>query len=152
VLRDAHGPERLHLSGAADGAWVAVAVSRVAPAGVAVCPLERLPLAVSVLARAERDVLLRLDEDAARLALLTLWTRKAAVLAAAGGGDPRDLVLTAPGDGPPRLLAHGTAPHLRHSCSIADIATDPAHAAAVAVLAPEPVTLTTLDGAALIAR
>jgi len=147
----------LHVSVAHGGAWVAVAVSALAPVGVDVEPLTRAlevdALAAQVLAPAERDLLAAVEgEEARRRALLVWWTRKEAVLKATGDGlrvDPRELVLSAP-DAPPRLVAFAGRPELRATCAIADLSPDGDHVGAVAVLAAEPVTLAQLDGAALL--
>lgn len=145
----------VHLSVAHGGAWVVVAISALAPVGVDVEPLTRALdvelLAEQVLAPAERDAMVRADD--AHRALLTAWTRKEALLKATGDGlrvDPREVVLSPP-DAPPRLLAFAHRPELVGACAIADVAPDAGHAGAVAVLAAEPVTLTALDGEALLA-
>jgi 4'-phosphopantetheinyl transferase len=147
----------LHVSVAHGGAWVAVAVSALAPVGVDVEPVTRAvdvdALAAEILAPAERELLASVDgEDARRRALLIWWTRKEAVLKATGDGlrvDPREVVVTAP-DAPPRLIAFAGRPELRATCAIADLAPDDEHVGAVAVLAAEPVTLAELDGAPLL--
>jgi 4'-phosphopantetheinyl transferase len=151
------GASDLHLSVAHGGAWVVVAITALAPVGVDVEAITREldvdGLAAQVLAPAERDVLRALeDADARRRALLTWWTRKEAVLKATGDGlriDPRDVVLSPPGAAP-RLVAFAGRPELVGPCAIADLAPDDAHVGAVAVLAPEPVTLTRADGAVLL--
>jgi 4'-phosphopantetheinyl transferase len=148
----------LYVSVAHGGDWVAVAVTAVAPIGVDVEPLARPAdvdgLAPSVLAPAERDILALIDGDVARQrAFLTWWTRKEAVLKATGDGlrvDPREVVLSGP-DAPPRVVGFAARPELRAGSALADLAPDAAHVGAVAVLAPEPVTLAVLDGAALLA-
>lgn len=149
----------LHVSVAHGGAWVAVAVSALAPVGVDVEPLTRAlevgALAEQILAPAERDLLATVEgDDARRRALLVWWTRKEAVLKATGDGlrvDPRELVLSAP-DTPPRLVAFAGRPELASTCAIADLAPDGDHVGAVAVLAAEPVTLAQLDGTTLLGR
>jgi 4'-phosphopantetheinyl transferase len=146
------------LSVAHGGGWVAVAVAAVGPVGVDVEPLHRSldvdGLAGEVLAPAEREVLaLVYGDDARRRALLTWWTRKEAVVKATGDGlrvDPREVVVSPP-DTPPRLVAFAGRPELVGGCAIADLAPDDEHVGAVAVLAAEPVTLTQVDGAALLA-
>jgi 4'-phosphopantetheinyl transferase len=86
-------------------------------------------------------------------ALLAAWTRKEAIVKATGDGfgpvEPREVVATAP-DGRPRLLAYVGRPELVGATAIADVAPDDGHVGAVAVLAPEPITLTALDGCALL--
>jgi 4'-phosphopantetheinyl transferase len=147
----------LSMSVAHGGAWVVVAVTALAPVGVDVEPITREldvdALAGQILAPAERDVLDAVaGEVERRRALLTWWTRKEAVLKATGDGlriDPRDVVLSPPGV-VPRLVAFAGRPELVGACAMADLAPDEAHVGAVAVLAPEPVTLARRDGAALL--
>jgi 4'-phosphopantetheinyl transferase len=148
----------LYVSVAHGGAWVAVAVTDVAPIGVDVEPVDRTldvdGVAENVLAPAERDVFAEIaGDDARRRAFLVWWTRKEAVLKATGDGlrlDPREVVLSGPG-APPRVVGFAGRPELRAGSALADLTPDAAHVGAVAVLAAEPVTLTVLDGAALLA-
>jgi 4'-phosphopantetheinyl transferase len=151
---EAPAVEGAHLSVAHGGAWVAVAITALAPVGVDVEPLTRAldveALAARVLAPAERDAMAGGGDP--HRALLMAWTRKEALLKATGDGlrvDPREVVLSPP-DAPPRLLAFAHRPELVGACAIADVAPDDGHVGAVAILAAEPVTLTALDGEALL--
>jgi 4'-phosphopantetheinyl transferase len=144
------GGSEVYMSVAHGGAWVVVAVCAAGPVGVDVEPRGRAfdaGLAEQVLAPAEREAV------GAGEGLLVAWTRKEAVVKATGDGfgrvDPREVVLAPPGE-PPRLLAYGGRPELAGAVAIADVAPDAEHVGAVAVLAPEPVTLAVLDGAALL--
>lgn len=139
----------VYVSVAHGGAWVVVAASRVAPVGVDVEALGRSladGLREEVLASAEREAVGSAAE------LVAVWTRKEAVVKATGDGlrvDPRSVVLSPLGQRPALLAYHGR-PELAGRVAIADVAPDDRHAAAVAVLAAEPVTLEVLDGAALL--
>ncbi|WP_445148788.1 4'-phosphopantetheinyl transferase superfamily protein [Baekduia sp. Peel2402] len=144
------GGGELYVSVAHGGAWVGVAVCAVAAVGVDVEPLGRPfdpSLAEQVLAPAERDEVRTAEE------LLATWTRKEALVKATGDGfgrvDPREVVL-APVAERPRLLAYVGRPELIGATAIAKVAPDDGHVGAVAVLAPEPVSLTALDGSALL--
>lgn len=133
------------MSVAHGGAWVVVAVCAFAPVGVDVEPVGRgfeEELVEQVLAPVERD-----GEG-----VLVAWVRKEAVVKATGDGlrvEPREVVVSVGGERP-RVLAYPGRPELVGSVAIADVAPDREHVGAVAVLAPEPVTLAVLDAAVLL--
>jgi 4'-phosphopantetheinyl transferase len=143
------GGRSLYVSISHGGAWVAVAVTGLAPVGVDVERRDRdlgvEALFDQVLAPSEQAVVAVATDR--RAALLTCWTRKEAVVKATGDGlrvDPRAVVVSGP-DEPPALRAYPGRPELVGACTMVDLAPDGDHVAAVAVLAPAPVTFTTLE-------
>ena len=149
-----HGRPRLPGSGlqasvSHSGDIVAVAITAAGPVGVDVEAVRRIDVAAvteSVCTPDERSYV-RAATD-----FYTFWTRKEAVLKATGEGLHRpmtDLHVTPPGSAPLLLrLGDATPP----ACQMSDIAVRNGHKACVAVLAADPVTISTLDAGELLAR
>jgi len=78
-----------------------------------------------------------------------VWARKESVLKASGHGlvvDPRQVIVTGPKE-PPALVSWRGEHPLDGPVQLADVELgDPSHVAAVAVLAPDPLTLRVLSG------
>jgi len=92
------------------------------------------------------------EHAAGRAAFFGYWTRKEAVVKATGDGlrmALTEVVVTAP-DAPPQLLRYGQRRDL--VACLADLDAGPGYAAAVAVLAPGPLRVSTRDATALLAR
>jgi len=86
----------------------------------------------------------------ARHDFITYWTRKEAVVKATGDGlavPLREVLVSAP-DAAPRLLAY---PARTLTAVLRDLAPRPGYAAALAVLAAEPVAVRERDAAPLLA-
>jgi 4'-phosphopantetheinyl transferase len=143
---EVHGVVGLHTSVTHGGEWVAVAVTALAPVGVDIERRDRdlRPLVAQVLAPLERAVLAAAPDR--RSALLTYWTRKEAILKATGDGlrtDLRTITVAGPTEYP-ALLTYAGRPELTDACVLLDVAPDSDHVGALAVLAPEPMTLTSV--------
>lgn len=90
-----------------------------------------------------------LDGEALRRARAQVWARKESVLKASGHGlvvDPRQVIVTGPKEQPALVSWRGEHP-LDGPVQLADVELgDPSHVAAVAVLAPDPLTLRVVSG------
>jgi 4'-phosphopantetheinyl transferase len=139
----------LELSIAHAGERVAVAISRATPVGVDVECGESLGSAdgsalwPQVLAAEERDAIAALPPGRRREALLIVWTRKEALLKAAGAGlDTAMTTLRVSGaDEPPALLASDGGLPAPDALTLHQLDAGAGYHAALAVLAPEPVTV-----------
>lgn len=144
-LAMARPPAEASLAHAGDR--VAVAVTHSAAVGVDVEPVNRPRTGPAVLAAAlaerERAAVSSLPEPRQPWALMTYWTRKEAVLKAAGLGlttDPATVAVAAPTE-PPRLVTSVGVP-AAHSVTLRDLRLGGRHVAALAVLAADPVRVT----------
>jgi 4'-phosphopantetheinyl transferase len=139
----------LQLSIAHSGERVVVALTRDAPIGVDVECGDSLgggdgsALWAQVLSATERDAIAALPPGRRRDALLTVWTRKEALLKASGDGlavAMSALEVSAAGQ-PPALLSGGDALHAPGEVTLRELQPGDGFHAALAVFAPEPVTL-----------
>lgn len=136
----------LSLSISHSGDRVLVALTGGPPVGVdveQVAPVDLAGLAGHVLGAGERaDTLPE---------FFCYWTRKEALVKATGDGLRAALteVAVTPPDQPPRLLRYRDRPDL--VAGLADLAAGDRYAAAVAVLAPDPLRVRQHDGSALLA-
>lgn len=144
-LATAHPPVEASLAHAGDR--VAVAVTHSAAIGVDVEPVggPRTDPAVlaAALAERERAAVSSLPESRQPWALVTYWTRKEAVLKAAGLGvatDPASVAVAAPTE-PPRLVTSVGA-SAAQPVTLRDLRPGGCHVAALAVLAVSPVRVT----------
>jgi 4'-phosphopantetheinyl transferase len=145
------GPSGLFVSLSHAGSWAAVAITRAGPVGIDVEAIDALtPLAAGdaseTLSAAERQWWQRLPAAQKAPALAVVWTRKEALLKAAGAGfqiEPSALTLTVPGE-PPRLLDWmGQSPP---GAALVDVSPDGFYAGSVAVFTDQELTVTTHSG------
>ncbi|TDC91265.1 4'-phosphopantetheinyl transferase superfamily protein [Actinomadura sp. 7K507] len=130
-----HSGDRVVLA-VAEGAMVGVDVERENDRDI-----DRL--AAMVLAAPERDVFAALPSEQRKRAFHRYWSRKEAILKATGHGLAAPMTaihLSAPGDPAEVLAWDGDA--AVSPVRLADLATGPGYAAAVAVLTPRPLKVT----------
>jgi 4'-phosphopantetheinyl transferase len=147
----------LHLSVSHGGAWVAVAISALAPIGVDVEPIQGNrdldEIAHLILAPSEQDVLDRTRPRDRDRTILTAWTRKEAALKVTGDGlltDPRGVIALSTRAAHPVQVGVPAGGAVTLSCVVFDLAPDDRHLGALAVSHPAPGPITMLDGDALL--
>jgi 4'-phosphopantetheinyl transferase len=129
------------------GSWAGIAITRIGPVGLDLELVDALtPLASGdakeVLSAGESEWWHRIPAAEKVATLAAVWTRKEAVLKAAGTGfqtDPQDLTLSSPGLEPRLLSWRG-----RHSAPpavLADVTPDRAYAGSVVVFTDQAVTV-----------
>jgi len=149
-------PDGIEFSVAHSGDRVAVAVTRAGPVGVDVelrSPRVSAADRDLVLGAGEAATLDRFAGDERDRAFLVYWTRKEAILKAAGIGlavSPADVVVTAPDD-PPRLVSWPRAGFPAGSLSLHDLAVGAGYVASLAVIG-DCRRVILLDGSALVAH
>jgi 4'-phosphopantetheinyl transferase len=141
------GPSGLFVSLSHADDWAAVAITRAGPVGIDIELIDALtPLAAgdahTALSSAEREWWAGLPLAARAPVLAAVWTRKEALLKAAGTGfqtDPQALSLSPPGD-PVRLLSWaGLSPV--PAAALVDVSPDAAYAGSLAILTSGSVTV-----------
>ncbi|MCW2547716.1 MAG: hypothetical protein JWN96_2176 [Mycobacterium sp.] len=142
------GPSGLFVSLCHAGGWAGIAITREGPVGLDIELIDALtPLASGdakeVLSAAEREWWQRIPLAEKAPALAAVWTRKEALLKAAGTGfhtEPQALTLSAPGADPRLLSWRGQSPV--PSGALVDVSPDGAYAGSLAVLTSDAVTVT----------
>ncbi len=129
----------------AHGFAVGVDVERVAP-GRDIEGVAELALAES-----ERAVLSAMPTDARANGFFGFWARKEALLKATGDGMSAGLAtVRVSGPDQPAALFGWDGPHAPERAWLHDLDAGPGYRAALAALAPDPVTVTVHDGVALL--